>query len=907
MENERLNNLVWNYYEPYQSVIALIDGAFDPFGYDEAIGEGLTAEELSEDENYDNLDPEVYRALTITSENTAVQVPTVDFKVYSEQVKIMEMDNDFTYALVDSEQQIMELSDSLEELVNSPEFLDEVKLSEPELAEELVKGFGAIVKEALSETQTFIEDGWEVDNDPYRYIESAEALLLENILTEENKKYYAVYDTQFNDFRTLGVYQTGEEAMEAGADHFVNVLDPATYEEMGGEAHFDYSTPQEDGELLGFTAVEINAKEAAWLEQASKTHSSIYYHESFMGLGETYQKFSSISRERLDIFGLELRTGKKAEETSRADISKLSKVFLEHALAYLRVNGELSVEERQEVEQKGTPVTPRTLQELGLLLLKGWFHDLYDVFDDELSYFNGVNHTELTRLDIESEISKYLEEYPFRLDFPTLYSLAQKGGKIGFTAPESAIDGAMDFTDDEVVGKIFERLIHEQGVGSELEQLGIFNVSQFQNALLTTQKEKQKVQEIEITLTRLSMIQEIKALKKLASGNNEVLSVGGGLLDEDLSLQIVKDYQKKYPEVVELEDDSARLGFSKVNAHKASDFILFNYNRPQSVAYVGDDFEKLLDVIQKNIPGVIPEIRQEWSQQLHEIFDFNQETLDRVQDWMMDHLEFTEHYQESVDIPLVFSGGRFEGPDDASSIRAYLEDSTDYWVDYEGNIAEIDYEPAELAKLEDHGMSFEGIRETLKAVDLTFGKVVEMIEAEKKMSLDEPIVKNDVSQVDSIGYYQKVVDQTIRATGRVQGIDIEKLDYFEKQVLGNFDIPRLTENELVALTLNLIHQVNQTTHFINEMGTDDPERQDYMSDYENEQGSYALLAQEWEARGVNVPIRAASFDANETEVSEPVAYYFEELLSDYLVKGALNFKEALPLPPKENHSSIHLK
>ena len=55
MENEQINALVWNYYEPYQSVIALIEGAFDPFGYDEAISEKLTVEELGEDENWTNV------------------------------------------------------------------------------------------------------------------------------------------------------------------------------------------------------------------------------------------------------------------------------------------------------------------------------------------------------------------------------------------------------------------------------------------------------------------------------------------------------------------------------------------------------------------------------------------------------------------------------------------------------------------------------------------------------------------------------------------------------------------------------------------------------------------------------------------------------------------------------------
>lgn len=185
-------------------MIALIEDAFDPFCYDEAISEKLTVEELGEDENYENLDPEVYLALTRTSENMVTQGLSSDYKVYSEQIKLMEMNGDFTYVLVNSDYQVLRMSDSLVELVGSPEFLEEVKRIDSSFAQERVTGLLAIVKEALSETQTFIEDGWEVGHDPYHYVASAEALLLENSL-EEDKKYYAVYDTQSNDFRTLGI------------------------------------------------------------------------------------------------------------------------------------------------------------------------------------------------------------------------------------------------------------------------------------------------------------------------------------------------------------------------------------------------------------------------------------------------------------------------------------------------------------------------------------------------------------------------------------------------------------------------------------------------------------------------------------------------------------------------------
>ena len=141
-------------------MIALIEDAFDPFCYDEAISEKLTVEELGEDENYENLDPEVYLALTRTSENMVTQGLSSDYKVYSEQIKLMEMNGDFTYVLVNSDYQVLRMSDSLVELVGSPEFLEEVKRIDSSFAQERVTFLLAIVKEDLFKSQIFIEDGW---------------------------------------------------------------------------------------------------------------------------------------------------------------------------------------------------------------------------------------------------------------------------------------------------------------------------------------------------------------------------------------------------------------------------------------------------------------------------------------------------------------------------------------------------------------------------------------------------------------------------------------------------------------------------------------------------------------------------------------------------------------------------
>lgn len=841
------------------------------------------------------------------------------------------------------------------------------------------------------------------------------------VLVEE--KYYAVYDTQYNDFRTLGVFETSNEAMEAAADHFVNVLEPEIYEEMGGEAHFYHSTAKEDGELLGFTAVEISAKEAGLLNQASQINYFIYYHDSYTGSGDTYKKFPSINRNRTDIYGVDLQTGQQLSgEPVKFDKrpNPLAREFLEGALGYLRINGELSVEEREEVAQLGTPVTPRTDQELNLILQNDWFKDLYDVFDDELNYFNGVKNAELTRLDIENEISNYLESHPFHLDLPTLYSLAQKGGTMGFTAPSGASEGEMDYANPETVRTIYDNPLKEQGLQEALESLGIVETKQLQKilmdhkALLTQrldlrtwalemmqeveggaeivgelpllkasdeiattfynpiytdgkiisfsiiERDKQgyfepigydmsgneevefsdmDVEEIEtleqaspeereqfqfymdnypryqakqqeelavLRLKNLALIEEIGQFPNSMLEKDGVLSSQDSLLDKEFQLMLVQDYRKAFSQDPRIEINLPGLSFESINNYSDTDFILFSKHRHQAVFYVGEEVEGVVDFLYRKLDAT-PELRTEGDKKLEWVSDFNQEKYEVIQDWMMDHLEFMEHYHESVDIPIIFNRGKYEGPDDYSSDRSYLDDTTDYWVDYEGSIAEIGYEPGEIASLEKHELPFEAVVEILEAVDLTAGKVVEMLEVEKGMKLGESILKSEVPKQSSIGYYQKVIDQTVYATGTIQGRDIEKIEYYEEQAFEAFEMSRLTDKELVALTLNLIHQIYDTTRDINEMESDDPDRQDGMNDYENEQKSYDKLSLEWESRGVNVPLRAASFDAIETEDSEPFAHYFEESLSDYLTRGSINFKEEFPLPQKDNHSSIHLK
>lgn len=143
---EQINDLVTNWYERYQSVIALAEGAFDPFGYLE-YEDPIEAEEAG-------FDLEVHDAI--------YNSPVRAFGVYEEQIKIAPEGNSFTYVLTDSNNQELFSNPNLEEIIQHPLFEEQVRLypdMETDYSSEVeVKKLSAIVSEAMTENQSFMDE-----------------------------------------------------------------------------------------------------------------------------------------------------------------------------------------------------------------------------------------------------------------------------------------------------------------------------------------------------------------------------------------------------------------------------------------------------------------------------------------------------------------------------------------------------------------------------------------------------------------------------------------------------------------------------------------------------------------------------------------------------------------------------
>lgn len=110
-------------------------------------------------------------------------------------------------------------------------------------------------------------------------------------MNKDPKNQYAIYDTQMKDFRTMGTFSTSKEALESSEDYFLNVSDSDEVAER--------NSLEENAKELGFTAVKVSENEAALINQASETRSSIYYSDSRTGSGVTFlfkwQYFSYIN------------------------------------------------------------------------------------------------------------------------------------------------------------------------------------------------------------------------------------------------------------------------------------------------------------------------------------------------------------------------------------------------------------------------------------------------------------------------------------------------------------------------------------------------------------------------------------------------------------------------------------
>ncbi|SFL29206.1 hypothetical protein SAMN05216438_10432 [Lactococcus garvieae] len=187
LTNKQKHELVEAWWEPYQSVIALAEGAFDPFGYSEALEMG--------DSGYDHAEKE---GLDVAVFDALYDQPLAALELYEERIKIVPNDEGhYTYALMDTQGEWLIKDDELTNLITSADFYTELRL-EMGYEEETVGGdyhqdvvaqqekLTTIVKEALTEIQSFMDEKeyWGVDQIPIpdddEYYLAAKAKLVEN-------------------------------------------------------------------------------------------------------------------------------------------------------------------------------------------------------------------------------------------------------------------------------------------------------------------------------------------------------------------------------------------------------------------------------------------------------------------------------------------------------------------------------------------------------------------------------------------------------------------------------------------------------------------------------------------------------------------------------------------------------
>lgn len=158
--------------------------------------------------------------------------------------------------------------------------------------------------------------------------------------------------------------------------------------------------------------------------------------------------------------------------------------FLNQILQMVRNNGELSFQERRDIELFGTPITPRTPQEINLLInyeaLEATFDPENILIEAELKTYNIENNADLSLTDYDEALTRYKDNNLFQLDRPTLYSLAKKGGMYSFNFSNGAVDGKMNFSNDDVAYSIYEELSSELELDHEMAELGIKDVNEFQ-------------------------------------------------------------------------------------------------------------------------------------------------------------------------------------------------------------------------------------------------------------------------------------------------------------------------------------------------------------------------------------------------------------------------------------------
>lgn len=198
---KEVNNIIVNYFEPYQSVIAFAEGAFDPFGY----------VELSSPDEYVQLGLSKEVAIAL------FDFPIEAYNIFTEHVRFMPTNPDSfennTYVLLDSDKQIIEKNTSLLDLINSNSFKTQVLAPN---SDEQISALSLIAQEALSAQQSFMDEAdYYLDDKEFiahddQYLKMASKLYLlpfdtlENIYRKVNPVSQLIDRIRFNEELSTG-------------------------------------------------------------------------------------------------------------------------------------------------------------------------------------------------------------------------------------------------------------------------------------------------------------------------------------------------------------------------------------------------------------------------------------------------------------------------------------------------------------------------------------------------------------------------------------------------------------------------------------------------------------------------------------------------------------------------------
>lgn len=113
------------------------------------------------------------------------------------------------------------------------------------------------------------------------------------------------------------------------------------------------------------------------------------------------------------------------------------------------------------------------------------------------------------------------------------------------------------------------------------------------------------------------------------------------------------------------------------------------------------------------------------------------------------------------------------------------------------------------------------------------------------------------------------LEQTV--TGEIQGTDLEELDYFDSSFLENFDLTALSDEELSALTFNLVRQYQDSLISLDE-ALSPADRDELVLDFHEEEEAYTQLCDAWTARGITFPDHLQSLNQDKLSLIQMQLY-----------------------------------